>query len=51
MEGKKKQGALIMVFWNVSPCGMIANNVLQQHTASIFREDDIILMMEAACSS
>jgi hypothetical protein len=40
-----------MVFWNVSPCGLIGNNVLQQPAASIFREENIILTMEAACSS
>lgn len=52
MEGEKeKQGVLIMVFWNVSPCGLTGNNVLQQHAASIFREEEIILMMEAGCSS
>jgi hypothetical protein len=46
MEGEKKK-----YFWNVLPCGLIGNNVLDQHAASIFREEDIILMMEEACSS
>jgi hypothetical protein len=32
-------------------CGQIGSNVLEQHADSIFREEDIILMKEAACSS
>jgi hypothetical protein len=40
-----------MVFWNVLPCDLIGNNVLDQHAASNFREEGIIRMMETAYSS